>query len=43
MFRHADVVCVHPVAVFNAAFFMTFSLWRMQEATVWKRHTPETI
>ena len=27
MFRHADVVCcVHPVAVFNAAFCMTCSL-----------------
>ena len=27
MFRHADVVsCVHPVAILNTAFCMTFSL-----------------
>ena len=26
MFRHAEVLCVHPVAVLNAAFCMTCSL-----------------
>ena len=40
------VSCVHPVAVLNAAFCMTCSLlyWsRMQEATIWKRHTSELV
>ena len=46
------VSCVHPVAVLNAAFYMTFSLLmlvddargdHMQEATIWKRHTPEPV
>ena len=37
MFRHADVVClslvscVHPVAVLNAAFCMTYSLLMLVE------------
>ena len=32
MFRHADVVsCVHPVAVLNATFCMTFSLLMLVE------------
>ena len=35
------VSCVHPVAVFNAAFCMTCSL--LKEATIWKRHTPEPV
>ena len=37
------VACVYPVAVINAAFCMTCSLcWsRMQEATIWKRHTSD--
>ena len=26
MFRHADVVCLYPVAVLNAAIYITFSL-----------------
>ena len=37
-------VCVHHVVVLNAAFCMTCSLlcWsRMQEETIWKRHTPQ--
>ena len=37
------VSCVHPVAVLNAEFCMTFSLSRMQEAAIWKRHTPELV
>ena len=36
------VSCVHPVAVLNAAFCITFSLL-MPEATIWKRHTPEPV
>ena len=36
------VSCVHPVAVLNAAFCMTWSLL-MQEATIWKRHNPEAV
>ena len=32
MFRHANVVsCVHPVAVLNAAFCMTYSLLMLVE------------
>ena len=31
VFRHADVVCVHPVAVLNAAFCMTCSLLMLVE------------
>ena len=30
------VSCVHHVAVLNVAFWM-------QEATIWKRHTPEPV
>ena len=38
------VSCIYPVAVLNAAFCMTCSLlMRMQEATIWKRHTPELV
>ena len=38
------VSCVHPVAVLNAVFSMTCSLLMLsmkQQATMWKRHTPE--
>ena len=31
MFRHADVSCVHPVAVLNAAFCMTCRLLMLME------------
>ena len=31
MFRHADVSCVHPVVVLNAAFCMTCSLLMLVE------------
>ena len=31
VFRYADVVCLHPVAVLNAALCMTFSLLRLVE------------
>ena len=39
MFRHADVlclclVCVHPVAVLNAAFCMTYSLLMLVEGAI---------
>ena len=35
MFRHADVVsCVHPVAVLNAAFCITFSLLLLIEDAI---------
>ena len=30
---------VHPVAVLNAAFCWSW----MQEAAIWKRHTPEPV
>ena len=43
---HMLYVCVHPVAVLNAGFCMTCSLlcWlTMQEATIWKMHTPEAV
>ena len=36
------VSCVHPVAVLNAAFYMTCSLL-MREATIGKRYTPELV
>ena len=36
------VSCVHHVAVLNVAFCMTCSLL-LQEATIWKRHTPEPV
>ena len=36
------VSCVHSVAFLNVAFCMTCRL-RMQEATMWKRHTPEPV
>ena len=49
-FRHADVVCLCPcvyhVAVLNVAFCMTCNLLilpRIQEATIWKRHTPDPV
>ena len=35
------VSCVHPVAVLNAEFCMTFSLLML--ATIWKRHTPDPV
>ena len=38
-----SVSCVHPVAVLTAAFCMTCSLSRMQDATIWKRHTPAPV
>ena len=44
--RSMFVTCVYPVAVFNAAFCMTFNLLmlsRMPEATIWKRHAPEPV
>ena len=46
------VSCVHPVAVLNAAFCITCCLLmlvenaradHMEEATIWKRHTPEPV
>ena len=46
------VSCVHPVEVLNAAFCMTCRLLmlvkdargdHMEEATIWKRHTPEPV
>ena len=40
------VSCVHPVTVHNTAFCMTCSLLcrsRMQEAIIWKRHSPEPV
>ena len=46
------VSCVHHMAVLNAAFCMTCSLLmlvedaigdHMEEATIWKRHTPEQV
>ena len=37
------VSCVHTVAVLNTAFCMTFVNVGMQEATIWKRHTPEQV
>ena len=37
------VSCVYPVAVCNATFCMTCSWSRMQEVTIWKRHTPELV
>ena len=44
MFRHADVVClyacVHPVAVLNAAFCMTCSLFMLVEDAIGD-HTEE--
>ena len=49
VFRHADVVClclVYPEAVLNPVFCMTCSLLmlvKVQEATIWKRHTPELV
>ena len=45
MFRHADVVfvsCVHPVAVLNAAFCMTYSLLMLVEDAIGD-HTEEAI
>ena len=39
-------VCVHPVAILNAAFCMTFILLMLVEdarATIWKRHTPVSV
>ena len=44
MFHHADVVClchVHPVAVINAAFCMTWSLLMLVEDARGD-HTEET-
>ena len=44
VFRYAAVVCLCPVAVLNGAFCMTCKYWsKMQEATIWKRHTPEPV
>ena len=40
MFRHADVVCLCLVCIMWQ-FSMLHS--RMQEATIWKRHTPEPV
>ena len=42
------VSCVHPVAVFNAAFCMTCGLLMLVEDArgdhmEWKRHTPELV
>ena len=38
------VSCVHPVAVLNAAFCMTFRLLILvEDATIWQRHTPESV
>ena len=39
-------VCIHPVAVHNAALCMTCSLLMLVEdarGTIWKRHTPEPV
>ena len=36
--------CVHPVAVFNAAFCMTCNLVEdARDNTTWKRNTPEPV
>ena len=50
VFRHADVVCLCLVcillAVLNAAFCMICCLLMLvedEEATIWKRHTPELV
>ena len=40
------VSCVHHVSVLNAAFCMTCSMLIQvddQEATIWKRHTTESV
>ena len=50
VFRHADVACVCLVCIMwqfsmlHSAWHAVYYCWSMiQEATIWKRHTPEPV